>query len=59
MGEKPVKHKGGSRFDELLPAARDPEIALQRELAKKLGLKKGNKLGSYDDGMDELFEEHG
>jgi len=56
---------GNSRFGELLPPAEDPEKVLQRQLARKLGIKKkakaGKKIkfGDEGDGMDELMAELG
>ena len=60
---------GGSKFDELLPPMKkdasagalqleeEPEIALQRRLARQLGLKKGKKSSFGDeDGLDDLME---
>ncbi|KAL4421444.1 hypothetical protein ABPG75_010735 [Micractinium tetrahymenae] len=55
----------GSKFGELLPAhlqaagGHDPEKELQRQLASRLGLKKGKTKMGGDDGLDEFLEELG
>lgn len=37
-------------------AGLDPEVALQRELARKLGLKRGKTKMGGEDGLDEFLE---
>ena len=37
-------------------AGADPEVALQRQLARKLGLKKGKTRMGGEDGLDEFLE---
>jgi hypothetical protein len=40
-------------------AAVDPEVELQRQLAKKLGLKRGKTKMGGDDGLDDFLEGEG
>ncbi|KAI7835645.1 hypothetical protein COHA_010459 [Chlorella ohadii] len=55
----------GSKFGELLPdhlkaaAGLDPEVVLQRDLARKLGLKRGKTKMGGEDGLDEFLDELG
>jgi hypothetical protein len=55
----PAGHLGSTKFQELLPAGNDAELALQRELAKKLGLRKGDANMGGDDGLDDLLQGKG
>ncbi|PSC75596.1 nucleolar MIF4G domain-containing 1 [Micractinium conductrix] len=64
-GAAPPAAAAGSKFEELLPvhlqagAPLDPEKELQRQLARKLGLKKGKAQLGGEDGLDEFLEELG